>query len=65
MITARLVPYSSIVGGGVMLLDETSKCIATLAILNVIGNDYKAAQMAIATLITDAINEKAARDAQQ
>lgn len=29
---AKLVPYSSVVGQSVMLVDETGRCVATLAV---------------------------------
>lgn len=33
-ITAQVVPYSSIVGGGVMLLNEQGRCIGQLGLMN-------------------------------
>lgn len=34
-IKAEVIPFSSIVGGGVMLLDETGRCIGQLMLMNV------------------------------
>lgn len=57
---AKLIPWSSIVGTGVMLLDGTGRCIGQLALHNVAladGEDRKAVMMFIAQNVADAIND--------
>lgn len=44
-ITARGVPYSSVVGAGVLLADETGAVVAQLAMLNVAGGREEAEAM--------------------
>ena len=61
---AQIVPYSSIVGSSVTLHHpEEGYCEAQLAILGVGGNpgeDHKSRQIAIATEVAEAINERSA-----
>lgn len=52
--SARLVPYSSIVGQSVMLLDDAGKCIGQLAVL---GSDTADAARGIAQELVDMVDE--------
>lgn len=56
-IRAEVVPYSSVVGSGVMLADATGRCIAILGLMNVHGDDHKKASIEIAEYVAKKINE--------
>lgn len=55
---AQIVPWSSVVGTGIMLLDDSGKCIATLGLRNVGGNvhDLKYKSLEIVEKLTEIIN---------
>ncbi len=59
-LTAEIKPWSSVVGTGVLLMDESGKCIAQLSLLNVShpGDfaSHKALALEISQTVADAIN---------
>lgn len=53
---AKLIPFSSVVGQSIALLDDTGRVIGQLAILNLpAGTDYRAGSQAIGQQIINAI----------
>lgn len=59
ILTARLIPWSSIVGTGLMLLDDTGRCVGQLALHNVAvaaSEDRKTVMLGVAQAVADAIN---------
>lgn len=58
-VTAQVVPYSSIVGTGVMVLDDGGSCVAMVTIARMRDNLSKETQQALANLIARAINQLA------
>lgn len=53
---AKLVPFSSVVGQSIALMDETGRVIGQLAILNLPPDaDYRAGSQAIGQQIVNAI----------
>lgn len=56
-IKAKVVPWSSIVGSGLMLLDEKGRCIAQLALMGVqLPGDNKEVSMKLIEQIAEKIN---------
>jgi hypothetical protein len=51
--SAKLVPYSSIVGSSVLLLDESGKSIGQLAVLNAGGKEQS---VEVAQAVVDAFD---------
>lgn len=62
MLTAKVIPWSSVVGTGVMLLDETGRCVGQLALHNVtvagadIPENRKRIMLDMANTVADAVN---------
>jgi hypothetical protein len=53
---AKLIPFSSVVGQSIALMDDTGRVIGQLAILNLpAGTDYRSASQAIGQQIINAI----------
>lgn len=53
---AKLIPFSSVVGQSIALMDDTGRVIGQLAILNLpAGTDYRVGSQAIAQQICNAI----------
>lgn len=62
-ITAKEAEYSSVVGGGVLLIDANGKMIGQIAFL--CHDDYmrdKDVQLRLGKIITDAINDPGASE---
>lgn len=60
-LTARVIPWSSVVGTGVLLLDEDDmlRCVGQLALHNVTvseSEDRKIVMLGMARTVADAIN---------
>lgn len=55
---AQVVPYSSVVGSGIMLLDEAGRCRGQLALLNIDLGMTKEAHIAVSEMVALAINQK-------
>ncbi len=57
ILAAKEVPWSSVVGNGVMLLDKDGKCIGILSLHSVVTDgDRKETSVVIAKYVTRAIN---------
>lgn len=59
-LTARLIPWSSVVGTGLMLLDETGRCVGQLALHNVAvsaNEDRKTVMVGLAQTVVDTITD--------
>lgn len=58
-LTAQVIPWSSIVGTGVLLMDEKGRCIGQLALHNVFvssAEDRKAVMVETVQTVADMIN---------
>lgn len=56
-LTAQVVPYSSVVGTGVMVLENGGPCVAMVSIRATSADIPKETQQALANLIAAAINQ--------
>jgi hypothetical protein len=60
ILTAKVIPWSSVVGTGLMLLDESGRCIGQLSLHNVQGverDEFKPFSLALVERVADAINK--------